>query len=553
MIAQQIVAAKTLDNSVQKITVILRGADLLWPYQREKSRVAFLDAFEFAKQNYKAEGDAPKRSGKGLLVQTPDQRFVVIKAIAKRDPSWARKLTDELLNEEIDANKNSPASKNSPFSEEPANVLTAEKLLDTATSLLAQSVPAAMEFAGASLRYPASYYLTAFLYKLSEVDQFGADEFYRRALATYRDRPLREFLFLAFYPFGLDTTGDLPVTGNYVVPGNFSRNPGLQSQFAQTLLFRARRVMENGVGEQDNYNGLSGAGHVAEAITLIEPELRKRFPELATQLIQTRGELLTSLPADVQENIARGDHTDDQSRQQSFDDRLEAIEKGQDNDRRDQQLTMLVLNAGADESLDKVLKAAEKISDGDLRTQVFDWFYFNRAKRALDDKRFDEAAKLAGNVQELDQRAYLYSQIAKSLAVKPESQTIARELLERIIGTAEKAPNTIVTARAFLAAANLYLRFDPDRAVAVLAQAIKIINQLENPDFSQEFFFRRIEGRNFATYAAYKMPGTNPDTAFRDLAKIDFDSAIVQSTQFNDKPLRAQIALGLADFCLTRH
>jgi hypothetical protein len=114
MIAQQIAAAKTLDNSVQKITVMLRGAELLWPYQRERSRAAFVDAFELAKQNYKAEGDAPKRAGKGLLVGTPDQRFVVIKAIAKRDPSWARKLTEELLSDETGP------SKNAPFSEEPS-------------------------------------------------------------------------------------------------------------------------------------------------------------------------------------------------------------------------------------------------------------------------------------------------------------------------------------------------------------------------------------------------------------------------------------------------
>jgi hypothetical protein len=307
--------------------------------------------------------------------------------------------------------------------------MTAEKLLDAAASLLSQNVSGSMEFAAASLRYPASYQLAAFLYKLSEVNQSLADEVYRRAFATYRDKPLREFLYLAIYPFGLDTTGDLPVTGSYVVPGTLRRNPGLQSLFAQTLMIRARRAMENGVGEQDNYSGLSGAGHIAEAITLIEPELRKRFPDLATQLIQMRSELLISLPADVQPNISHGDHPDNDSNQQSFDERLEAIEKGQDSDWRDQQLT---------------------------------------------------------------------------------------------------------------------------RLVAVLAQAIKIINQLENPDFSQEFFFRRIEGRNFATYAGYKTLGTNPDSAFRDLAKIDFDSAIVQSTQINDKPLRAQITLSLADFCLTR-
>lgn len=59
MINQQIVAAKTLENSVQRITLLVRAADLLWSYQPEKSRATFADAFELAKQNYNAEGDAP--------------------------------------------------------------------------------------------------------------------------------------------------------------------------------------------------------------------------------------------------------------------------------------------------------------------------------------------------------------------------------------------------------------------------------------------------------------------------------------------------------------
>lgn len=546
MINQQLVAAKTLNNQVQRIAVTIRGADLLWAYQREKSRAAFTEALDLAKQNFQAQGDAPIRAGKGLMVENPDQRFVVIRAIAKRDPAWARKLTDEILSDETGANKDTP------FKDEPANVRTSEKLLQTASLLIPQDVTAAMNFAHASLKYPASYSLTAFLYKLSETSQSLADDFYRRAFLMYREKQLREFLYLASYPFGADSTGGLPVTGNYRVPGTFRRDPALQSMFAQALLVRARRAMEKGVDPEDNYLALSGLGHIAEAISLIEPELRKQFPDLATQLTQVRSELLTTLSPEIQQNFASNEKRNDHSNPGTFEERVETIEKTPDVDRRDQQLAMLLLNSGANESLDLVLRTTEKITDSQVRSQLLDWLYFNRAKRALTEKTLAEAAKLAANIQELDQRAYLYSEIAKGYAAKPDSQNAARDLLEQIVSTAEKAPNTIVTARAFLAAASLYLRFDADRAVAVLAQAIKIINQLENADFSQELFFRRIEGKDFGTYGAYRMPGANPESAFRDMAKIDFDSAIVQSTQITDKALRAQVALTLADFCLTQ-
>jgi len=181
---------------------------------------------------------------------------------------------------------------------------------------------------------------------------------------------------------------------------------------------------------------------------------------------------------------------------------------------------------------------------------VLDWFYFNRSQTALRAKNFDDASRLAAHVQELDQRAYLYSDIAQQLAAQPQTQATARTLLEQIVTTAEKAPNTIVTARAFLAAANLYLKFDADRAVSVLAEAIKSINQLEAPDFSQNWFIRRIEGRNFASYASYKTTNFDPESAFREFAKIDVESAFVQSSAISDKALRGQITLALADFCL---
>ena len=129
-------------------------------------------------------------------------------------------------------------------------------------------------------------------------------------------------------------------------------------------------------------------------------------------------------------------------------------------------------------------------------------------------------------------------------------EVAARALLEQIVAAAQKSSNTIVTARALLAAANLYLRFDADRAVSVLAQAIRSINQLEAPDFSQNWFIRRIEGRYFARYASYKTTNFDPESAFREFAKIDIESSFAQSSSVTDKALRGHILLALADFCL---
>src|SRR5687768_15838450 len=86
LVRQQIDASKTFDDSVKRITVMLRAADLLWPYQQAHARAAFAEAFELASKDFKEKGDDPKKVGAAALVETPDQRYVVIRTVARRDP-----------------------------------------------------------------------------------------------------------------------------------------------------------------------------------------------------------------------------------------------------------------------------------------------------------------------------------------------------------------------------------------------------------------------------------------------------------------------------------
>jgi len=45
---QQILFSRTIDNQAQRIGVLLRAADLLWPHDQEKAFAAFMEAFELA-------------------------------------------------------------------------------------------------------------------------------------------------------------------------------------------------------------------------------------------------------------------------------------------------------------------------------------------------------------------------------------------------------------------------------------------------------------------------------------------------------------------------
>jgi hypothetical protein len=83
LVGQQIEAGKLIDDTTKRIAVLLRGADVLWPYREDRARAAFTEAFDLAQQSYREKGDKPRMEGK-LQVEVADQRYTVIRAISTR-------------------------------------------------------------------------------------------------------------------------------------------------------------------------------------------------------------------------------------------------------------------------------------------------------------------------------------------------------------------------------------------------------------------------------------------------------------------------------------
>jgi len=234
----------------------------------------------------------------------------------------------------------------------------------------------------------------------------------------------------------------------------------------------------------------------------------------------------------------------------SFREEIEASEKETNTNKRDQLIVSSILRVAETESLDLVVDALAKITDSNTRQQVGNWLYFTRTQSAIKQNRLDEARRLALNVEELDQRAYLYAEIAKQSLDRTETDAQTREMLEEVTTAANKGPNTIVTARTLLAVAFLYTKIDQGRSLSVLADAIKSINRIEAPDFSRQSIFRKIEGRNFARYATFQTPGFTPESVFTEFGRVNLEDALYQATSLTDKSLRALTTLALADTCL---
>jgi hypothetical protein len=99
LVGEQLSEAKAFADPVKRISVMTRAAGMLWPRERAQARAVFTEAFELVSRHYRECGDEvrqeqsrPDSKLPGLVVQLPDQRFIVLRAIAVRDAAWAREL-----------------------------------------------------------------------------------------------------------------------------------------------------------------------------------------------------------------------------------------------------------------------------------------------------------------------------------------------------------------------------------------------------------------------------------------------------------------------------
>jgi tetratricopeptide (TPR) repeat protein len=553
MIRQQIDLTKTFDNTLRRITVLNRAADLLWPFQQDKARAAFTEAFEVAAQNEKEKSESKDRPRALIFsMQIPDQRYVVIRAVAKRDAAWAKKLTEQML--KLERQNGEQSSTKDSFND----VLTAYRLLDSANQMLSTDINVAIDLARASLNYPATAEISRFLYKLAELNQQAADQFYDQALVVYADRPMREFLYLSAFPFAFSESGSTPVFASYVVPANFVTNNSLQRRFVQTLLRRAQQALEVPLDEGDNFNlstgpKVPGPGHILQVLVRIEPQVRERLPDLSEAVVQAREKILVSLSPETQKTLGPDPNDVSSPPEKTFDERIETAAKAPNVNKRDDLIATAVLSAASDkESLAAVVDAIDKITESSIRAPLLEWLYFRRAKEAANGKRFDEAERLASKVEGREQRAYLHTEIARGLLNTSETQTQAREVLDEAITEANKAGTTIFAARTLLTASNLYAKIDLGRSISILGDAINCINHIEAPDFSvgDQTLVKEVKRLPFRRLLRFHMPGLDPEKAFREMAKIDFDDALSQTSAFTDKFQRAITILALADVCL---
>jgi hypothetical protein len=171
-----------LEDAQRRLSVMTRATDLLRPYERDAAREIFRQAYDLAVKDFREHGNDLAPTGVSFAYTArPDERFIVMNAIARRDPAWAKQLAEAVAEEERREAEQSSSATNDG-SRQPG---VAEKTLGVAQSLITVDLNTSLEMARGSFRYPASYSLVFYLLKLAETNQKAGDAFYAEALDAY--------------------------------------------------------------------------------------------------------------------------------------------------------------------------------------------------------------------------------------------------------------------------------------------------------------------------------------------------------------------------------
>ena len=559
LVGEQLTEAKAFDNPVKRIAVMTRAAGMLWPHEQKQARAVFAEAFELASRHYRERGDEIRQEkGRadsklpGLTVQLPDQRFVVLRAIARRDAAWARELAARAADETREE-----AKKDEAAADKERLRPVGEKLLLFAESLLETDTQAALAVARDTFKEPATMWLPHFLYKVAESDHAAADALFKEALAAYADRDLNSLLYLSEYPFALNAS-IAPVMPYMGVrpPKGFNADPGLQRMFVGAFLgFAERRLAA--FGQQppaDEPRSRSEPEVIYTALKVLESLYGASQPAALERINALEGQAITFLSPARQRNAAAYskrdlDGSDAGPREGAFEATIEQAEK-MPADRRDQYIASAVMYSSDSAPLEKVEAAAQKIEEVEARRQVLNWFYFRRGQGAVHKGDFDEARRLAERVESLEGRALLLLTIASEGLRRSDDKQRAEELLSAVTGAARKAPDTVAKARALLGVAHLYARFDYLRGLGALGEAVSVVNKLNDPDLASASLPTTVLGKNFSLFAGWPMPNFTLESSFRELGARDFEATLANANQLGDKYLRATAVLALASKCL---
>lgn len=549
LVDQQVADSRGVVETGKRVKILIRSADFLWKLDQPTARDYFTDAFNVATAHF-AEKGFERKTEKALTTMTPDYRFDVIRAIAKKDAAWAKKLTERLMNE---YEKSAPERKDE---------FDRQREISSVIFMAQENVKTNPELSWylfrSIMRYPLDSHWYFSLFSVAESDRKFADALYSELLANYSNATPRRFLFLSPYPFGNPRVFGLDkFSYGSSIPASFEPNVVLQQRFIDAFLRRIAAF----TSDPENLNRPAEKYYRPEplyiltALQEIEPIILERFPQLLQRFSAAKAQANAAMNDEMRKSFSDQEKNNERL-SFNFDQRLELVEKADEEGKlTDFMIVQLIIwgeQSKTEEQYKKIEPWLDKIKDETVRVDTTSYFWFLRSKLAVKEKRFDDAGRYAQRVNEPDHRALLSFDIAEMQLKDMNEAAAVYQTLNDVGRVARQSENSVAKARIFLGLASLYEKFNHTFALDELSDAVKVINRLENPDILSSTIRRQINGNSFGFYTSASMPGYDLEATFRSLSKDDFDMTLSNARALEDKYFRTLAVLAVAQNCIDR-
>lgn len=543
LIDQLTTDSKSIEETDKRVNVLIKVADFLWVPDVESARPLFAEAFQIARDRYKEKGFESSTGEGGLITQTPDYRFHVIQAIAKRDSKWARQLTEIVLK---DKEEEAAEAKRKPYDKE----REVSEIIQLGLALLETDEASGLMFLRRAMQFPFMQNWIYVLYQVAAKNVPLADRLYVELLNAYGAAAPSNLLYLSIYPFAASQMIGLGKSNlTTSVPAGFSPNRDLQRQFLTIFLRRLINLDAETGNKRSQFGNATESAYAYAALREIEPLIMRQFTELAEFFLEARTNV-AGLITDVSTAAVIDGEKRNRDSLISFEEKIRNLERADDEGKlTDYMIAKLIMESKKDDNFEMLESWLDKIQEEEARINTFQYFYFTRSKLAVKEKRFEDARKYADKVATIQNRAILYFDIADAKIKDPVSRFDALDTLNEVYKMAQRSADTVEKAQIFMGLAFAYEGVDHFNALDALSNAIKTAGNLNSPDLFTGSKMQQIKGKDFSIFTSYSVPGFDISRTFYELSKGDFQGTLTQAEGFTDKYLRTLAILAVVKDC----
>ena len=546
IVEQQAAESRTVADTDKRTRMLTRSADFLWKFDEPKAREYFTEAFKVATDRYNEKGFERTEYGGGISVQHPDHRFEVLDAIAKRDPTWARKLTDEILKEyEKNAKDRDSLDKNREI----------DSLLNIASENIKTNPDLSWFIYRRLMRMDLDHHWYWSLFTIARKDRVFADALYNELLASYSVASPRKVIYLSAYPFARSQVLGYESTMYIANIEDVAPNPQMQARFIDLLLRRSDAYASDpaNYGRQPEPNRPGEAVYIVTALQELEPIIIQSFPAFLPRLNTARAKAISMLNESDRKSIGDRDKWK-ASVTKGIEERLAELEKADEEGKLTDGMILRTLTGGMknEEHFKKMEPWLEKITDTEGRAKSISYFHFLRSKLATKEKRYADAQKYASKVIEVDFQALLWFDAAENQLKDINDAVMAYETLADVGRLARRAEDSVGKARVLLGLANLYEKLNHSFAISELSEAVAVANRLKDADLQTRWLLYHIKVKDMAFGASIGTPGYDLEHTFGIVSKNDFSLPLSNAKAIDDKFYRTIAVIAVAKNCIDR-